>query len=42
MNYLEGLKKVLEETTTAYGGVWGAKDLGIGTHGGNFGNVCVY
>lgn len=35
MNYKEGLKKVIAETTTSYGGVYGA-NLDIGTHGGAF------
>jgi hypothetical protein len=37
MNYLEGLR-IIKETTTSYGGVWGSSNVGIGTHGGDFGN----
>jgi len=37
MNYLQGLKQIIQETITASGGVWG--DTGdIGNHGGDFGN----
>jgi len=36
MNYIQGLKKVLQETTTSYGGIWGGSNTPIGTHGGAF------
>jgi len=36
MNYIQGLKKVLQETTTSYGGIWGGANTPIGSHGGDF------
>lgn len=40
MNYKEGLKKVIEETTLSAGGTFG--DVDMGNQGGNVGNVDFY
>lgn len=38
MKYMDYIKKILENTTVGYDGVFGNEQIGIGTHGGSIGN----